>query len=295
MVIVLVQAKFIFKGIDFSSSKAVGNIVLLISLTFVGISIYFLSSLMLRNTQVLIFRKKFLNNNNNKVPLSMLSPFRFLEKVSKESDTFKDDYFYKINIYISSTSWEIRNVGIKLVGLFKDTNKAGYLIDILKSKTENGFVRRNALNSLNQLGTWNQNVKQLVIELLRDPYYEVRVEALDLLSKNSSVKDYGDYKNIIREKINKSSLEERIACLKLLAKIGGKDDMKYVEGFYLIGNSLIREELLRLIYAFYRRKLLNADEVKECVGRILITSNNLTPEFELKTVIKKIYKEIEKG
>lgn len=293
MVIVLVQAKFIFKGIDFSSSRAVGNLVLSISLSFIGISIYLLSSLMLKNTEVLIFKKRLLNNN--KVPLSMLSPFRFFEKISQDSSAFRDDYFYKINIYISSSRWEIRNVGIKLIGLFKDNSKARYLIDILKSKTENGFVRRNVLNSLNQLGAWNADIKQLALELLRDPYYEVRAASLDLLSKNSSVKDYDDYKDILREILKKSSLEEKLSCLKLLAKIGNKDDMAFFDGFYLNSNSLIREELLRLIYTFYRRKILTAEEAKENVGRVLITSNNLSPEFELKNVIKKIYKEIEKG
>ncbi|MFC2155888.1 murein biosynthesis integral membrane protein MurJ, partial [Acidobacteriota bacterium] len=294
MVIGLVQAKFIFKGIDFSSSKAVGNIVLLISLSFIGISIYFLSSLMLKNAQVLIFRKKVLNNTN-RIPISMLSPFKFFEKVSGESDKFKDDYFYKINIYISSPGWEIRNVGIKLIGLFKDTGKADYLIDILRSGTENGFVRRNALNSLNRLNTWNPGVKQLVITLIDDPYYEVRAAALDLLFNHSSVKDYDDYKHIIHKRFKRFSLEEKLACLRLVAKIGSKTDMDYFEDFSLNSNSLIREELLKLIYAFYRRKLLTVEEVKDYIGGVLITSNNLNPEFELKSIIKKIYKEIEKG
>ncbi|MCK5057191.1 MAG: murein biosynthesis integral membrane protein MurJ [Candidatus Aminicenantes bacterium] len=294
MVIGLVQAKFIFKGIDFSSSKVVGNIVLLISLSFIGISIYFLSSLMLKNAQVLIFRKKILNNAN-KIPISMLSPFKFFEKVSQESDKFRDDYYYKINIYISSLSWEIRNVGIKLVGLFKDKSKAGYLIDILRSGTENGFVRRNALNSLNRLNTWNPEVKQLVVALLDDPYYEVRAGALDLLYHHSSVKDYNDYKNIIRKRFKKFSLEEKLAGLRLAAKIGSKEDVDYFVEFSLDSNSLIREELLKLIYGFYRRKLLTVEEVKEYIGGVLITSNNLNPEFELKSIIKKIYKEIEKG
>lgn len=294
MVIGLMQARFIFKSIDFRSSKTVGNIVLLISLAFIGISIYFLSSLMLKNTEILMFKKKLLNREN-KIPLSLLSPFKFLEKVTKDSDEFKDDYLYKVNIYLSSGRWEIRNVGVKLAGLFKDGSKADYLIDILGSKSENGFVRRNALISLNQLNTWNPRLKQSVIKLLHDPYYEVRTAALDLLTKHSSVNDYDEYKDVIHKKIKKSSLEEKIACFRLIAKIGNKEDLDYIEDFYLSSNSLIREEMLKIIYSFYRRKLFTAEEVKEAIDNILITSNNLIPEFEIKTMIKKIYKEIEKG
>jgi len=54
MIIVLLEAKFIFNQINFSS-RVIENIVLIISLSFIGISIYFLSSLMLKNTEILIF------------------------------------------------------------------------------------------------------------------------------------------------------------------------------------------------------------------------------------------------
>ncbi len=293
MVIILFQAKFIFKQIDFSS-KFIGNIVLLVSLSFVGITIYFLSSLMLKNTEILIFRKKLLTRPAS-VPVSMLSPFKFLEKVSKNSDTFKDDYLYKINIYTSSENWEIRNLGVKLIGMFHDKSKAQYLIDILQSKTENGFIRRNAVNSLREINIWNVEVKKLLIELLDDPYYEVRVAALNYLTRYSSSRDYGEYKNIIREKFRKSTLEEKLACIKLLAKIGDREVIEYVKDYYLSSNSLLREEILELIYSFYRRKLLSAAEIRDYIGKVLITSNNLTPEFNLKAIIERIYKEIEKG
>ena len=225
----------------------------------------------------------------------MLSPFKFLEKVSKDSDTYKEDYFYKINIYISSAAWEIRNIGVKLIGLFQDQSKADYLTGILASKTENGFVRRNALTSLNRLETWNPEVKRLVMELLVDSYYEVRSAAVDFLTKHSSPKDYADYEKIVRIRLKKCTIEEKLAYLKLIANIGDKKEINYLGDYYLSSNSLIREELLELIYNFYRRNLLTADEVREHIQEILITSNNMTPEFAIKAIIKKIYKEIEKG
>jgi len=295
MVIVLVEAKFVFKRIDFSS-KIIGNLFLLISLSFIGISVYFLTSLLLKNTELLIFKKK-RRNKNDKVPLSMLSPFQFLEKVSKNSDTFKDDYIYKINIYISSARWEIRNVGVKLIGLFKDGSKANFLVELLKSKKNNGFVKRNAIHSLSQLNIWNPGIKKLIIDMLSDSYYEVRAAALQFLARSSTGNDYNEYKNILyrRIKLKKSTLEEQLACLKLIAKVGGKEELDLLQDFYLSSNSLVREEFLELLYSFFRRKLLSAEETREHIGRILITSNNLNPGFKLKSIIKKIYKEIEKG
>ncbi|MCP5046656.1 MAG: murein biosynthesis integral membrane protein MurJ, partial [bacterium] len=291
MVIVLGQAKFIFNGIEFAS-KPVGNIVMLVSLAFIGISVYLLASMLLKNTELLIFKSK-LRKKNGAVPISMLSPFKFLEVVSKDRESYKDDYFYKINIYLASGRWEVRNVGIKLVGLFKDATKVGYLLSVLKSRKENGFVKRNALNSLRQLNPWNPDIKNLMLKMLADPYYEVRAATLYYLSKNSSAKDYLEYKATVHRCLHKGSLEEKLACLKLIAKIGSKEELESMEPLYLGSNSLIREELLELLYGFYRRKLLAAEELKEHIGRILITSNNLNPEFKLKSIVKKIYKEIE--
>jgi len=291
MVIVLVQAKFIFHEIVFRS-KWGGNLALLISLSFIGTSVYLLTSLLLKNTELLIFRKK-TTGKGKATPISMLSPFKFIEQVSKNSDLYIDDYFYKINIYLSSSRWEIRNIGIKLIGLFKDTAKVDYLVNLLESNKENGFVRRNALHSLRQLNPWNPDIKKLLLTLLLDSYYEVRVAALQFLVKNSTANDFTEYKEIIHQKLKRSSLEEKLACLKLIAKIGDKKELDFLSYLYLRSNSLVREELLELLHSFYRRKLITADELREHIGKILITSNNLSPEFKLKLIIKKIYKEIE--
>jgi len=291
MVIVMVEAKFIFKEIDFTS-RLIENVFTLISLTFIGISVYLLTSLMLKNAELLIFKKKLLKKGPG-VPVSMLSPFRFLDKVSRDVDVYKDDYFYKISIYISSGRWEIRNVGVKLIGLFKDKSKAGYLVDILKSGKENGFIKRNALHSLRQLNYWNADIKKLLLELLTDGYYEVRVAAIDYLAQGSTPNDYESYKEKVYKRMKKGTMEEQLALLRLIAKTGDKDDLRILGKFYLSGNSLIREELLQLLHSFYRRKLMTGDEVREHVQKILITSNNLSPDFKLKSIIKKIYKEIE--
>ena len=55
----------------------------------------------------------------------------------------------------------------------------------------------------------------------------------------------------------------------------------------------IREELLELIYLFYRRNLISAEDTKNYITRVLITSNNMQAEFKLKKIINKILKELE--
>ena len=293
MLIVVAESKFIFQTLEFKS-RFLGNLFLLSSLSFIGIAIFFLTSLLLKNTEMLIFKRK-PRNKIPEMPVSMLSPFQFIEKVSRDSEAYKDDFFYKINIYTSSEAWEVRNIGIKLIGLFKDTGKVNYLTNLLKSKKENGFMRRNALQSLTQLNAWNQEIKALMPDLLKDSYYEVRAAALAHLAKCAAVTDYQEYRELLHQRLkrNKFSLDEQLAWFKVVAKLGGKEELPALERFFLTSNSLVREELLETLYSFYRRKLLSEAELKEQVGKILITSNHLNPEFKLKSIIKKIYKEIE--
>lgn len=293
MVLVLIEAKYIFQQIQFTS-PFVSNLILLISLSFIGFSVYLLSALILKNTELLMFKRKLLKKAPA-VPVSMLSPFKFLEKVSRDSDAYKDDYFYKINVYLSSNRWEIRNAGIKLIGMFKDTSKVGYLLSVLHAGKENGFVKRNTIYSLLKLSPWNAEIKKLMIALLRDTYYEVRVAAMAYLTKNCTAADYVEIKDTARHWLKRATLEEKVAALKLIAKVGDKEDIAFMKPLYLSGNSLIREELLETFYGLYRRKLIDADDLRDHIASILITSNNLSPEFKLKSIIKKIYKEIEKA
>jgi putative peptidoglycan lipid II flippase len=292
MVIVLVETKFIVNKIHFKS-KIFEDIVLLISMVFIGIAIYFLSSLLMKNTEILILKKTF-RKRGLQIPISMLSPFGFLKKVSADPLKFKDDYLYKINIYLSSRKWEIRNIGVKLIGLFEEVKKSEFLVDILKSRTEKGFIKRNALISLQQLKIWNPEIKELVYKLLSDPYYEVRVAAIHYISQCIPVEDYGYFKDHIQKKLKHSGIEEKMACLRLVGKHGVEDDMAHLLHFYLSSNSLIREELLETIFSLYKRGIISEVETREHLDRILITSNHLSPEFRLKSILSKIYKELEK-
>ena len=154
-------------------------------------------------------------------------------------------------------------------------------------------MRRNAVYSLLNLNIWNAQIKPLLLELLNDSYYEVRVAALRYLAHSSTPNDYSYYQQAVAKRLRTASIEEKVALIKLLAKIGNKEEIDLLKDSFLCSNSLIREELMQLFSTYYRRKLLTADEVKAYIDDVLITSNHLSPEFKLKSMVKKIYKEIE--
>jgi UDP-N-acetylglucosamine--N-acetylmuramyl-(pentapeptide) pyrophosphoryl-undecaprenol N-acetylglucosamine transferase len=293
MVIAIVEAKFVFNRIHFNS-RVIENIILCVSLSFMGTAIYFLSSLLFKNSGILVF-KKINAGGKNSVPVSLLSPFKFLEIVSGNPDFYKNEYRYKINIYLANSSWGIKNIGIKLIGLFKEKDKGAYLVDILATGQGNGFIRRNALQALKAINFWNLEFKELLLRLLKDRYFEVRVAVLDILGQNINEGEYAELKKQIYRKLRHGKFEEKTACLRLIASKGNAEDLKRLGRLYLESNSLIREEVLKLLYAFYRRGLLSNAEIKNHIEQVLITSNHLAPEFKIKSIINRIYREIDQS
>jgi murein biosynthesis integral membrane protein MurJ/undecaprenyldiphospho-muramoylpentapeptide beta-N-acetylglucosaminyltransferase len=291
MVIAIIEAKFVFDRIHFNSG-VIENLILCVSLSFMGTAVYILSSLLFKNRGILFFKKKSVDVKNQ-APLSLLSPFKFLDAVSANPDFFKNEYRYKINVYLSSPAWEIRNIGIKLIGLFREKSKGAYLFDILAAGRGNGFMRRNALQALKATNYWNPEVKDLLLRLLRDPYFEVRAVAIDILGDNISEAEYADIRTTICHRLRRGKFEEKTACLRLIARKGSAPDLERLRPLYLDSNSLIREELLELLYVFYRRGLLGGAEIKKHIEQVLITSNHLAPEFKVKSIIKRIYREVD--
>jgi hypothetical protein len=79
-----------------------------------------------------------------------------------------------------------------------------------------------------------------------------------------------------------------------MARKGDAGDLPYLRRLYLDSSSLVREEVLELLYSFYRRGLLAGDEIKQQVQQVLVTSNHLTPEFRIKSIIQRIVREVDR-
>jgi hypothetical protein len=184
-------------------------------------------------------------------------------------------------------------VGVKLIGIFQDKTKIDFLFNLIQSASTNGFVKRNAVLTLNQLDYWDDTRKDLMKDLLNDNYFEVRAATLEYLSSQLPSREYDEFKKLIQRKLKRSSIEEKVACLKIIGKFGTKEELIHLHHFYLSSNSILREELLEMLLSLYRRKQLTGDEVRDQIEKILKTSNNLSPEFRLKSLINTIYKELE--
>ncbi len=292
MVVVMLQSKIVFSLINVGSI-AVKNFIIIVSLSFIGISIYLITSLLLKNTDILIFKKRKVKSVTS-VPLNMLSPFMFLEHISSDPLRYKDEFGYKTDIFLNSKRWEIRNVGIKLTGMFKIKENFEYLKHNIMNKTGNGFIRRNSLRSLKNIMEWNEESKIILQTALSDSYYEVRVAAIDAITEHIVKEDYFFFNGLAKENFEKASTEEKISYIKLFTVTGSHDELDFLSKYFLAENSLIREELLKMILSFYRKGILNKVDMIKFTDKILLTSNNMKPHFKLKAILSEIYSEIEK-
>lgn len=292
MVIAVVEAEFVFRRIEFRS-PLLRNLILCVSLAFMGTAVYFLASLLLKNQGILMFKKK-RRERGESAPPSLLSPFRFLDVVAANPDFYKAEYRYKTGIYLASPSWEVRNVGVKLAGLFKDRSKVPYLVDLLQQGRANGFMRRNALQALQSINPWSPELEELALRLLRDRYFEVRSLAIDWLGRNVDEAGLLRLRPLLARRLARGGIQEKTACLRLLARKGSLDDLPRLRRLYLHSSSLLREEVLELLYAFTRRGLLDGAAVRAEARQVLVTSNHLTPEFRVKTILQRIHREAER-
>ncbi len=292
MIIVMAQSKTVFSLIN-PGSKILTNLMLILSLSFVGIAIYLISSLLLKNNDILVFKKRKIKLKEE-IPLPMASPFMFLETVSKKPSKYKEYFKYKINIFLSSPKWEIRNIGIKLIGLFEDKEKTELLLKNIKYGHENGFIRRNSVDSFAKIMEWNKRTRDVLKNALNDPYYEVRVSAIKAITSGIEKEDYEFFCSIAMNSFNKASTEEKIAYIKLLAKVGSSENLESLKKYFLSENSIIREELLKMVLSLYKKGELDKVEVIKFVDRILLTSNNMRPHFRIKSILNQIYLEINK-
>ncbi len=292
MLFFLIQARFVFNRIFFAS-RLVENLILTVSLSCIGMAVYFLTSLVLKNTGILIFRKRS-EPRIRHLPTALLSPFQFWERASRHPETYRNEFRYKIDLYLAHPNWQIRNIGIKLIGLFRDESKRDQLLELLRSGQVRGFARRNALHALCQIGIWNEEIQDLLSRLLADGYYEVRVAAIQYLTQHLPAAEYSHFQEALQRRFRTAGQEEKLALLQFIAAKGQMADLPLLDSCYLESNTLIREQLLETLQSYSRRGLLTAAELHRHVGRVLITSNHLTAEFRIRSLISRLLKESEK-
>ncbi len=220
-------------------------------------------------------------------------------------------YFdYKISHLLKSAAWQIRNNGIKLIGLTKNKNYLNSLLALFKENKKISFlkrklggdyeqvpfIRRNIIISLVQLEEYSQEIEDLLLLGLQDKYFEVVAESLKALKffKCRIINE----KNVLAElkKIARSkNFDIQYNFILTFASfINSRADLELLEKFKFCENWKIRFALV----SFYETLLLRADfnyderDLKRDLDAMLLTTYGFIPNFTLKQKVAEVFKRV---
>lgn len=212
---------------------------------------------------------------------------------------------YRAAAMMTAAPWRIRNIGIKLCGLLRLEPLIPLLRHIAEDPTpasrfarmvggeraQNGFIRRNLVTSLVQIGAINDHVAAVVAAGCNDTYWEVRREAVHAIGVLNSPLSTSDWARaaVVRGLVDRS-FEVRIAGIRAIGRTWGlQEGLPHLRPFYMDANWQIREAVLRA-FAHWAEDGTDADKtvLRAEFDEVLLTAGGYRPLFGLKETAKRV-------
>ncbi len=244
-------------------------------------------------------------------PASVLSPYALVRRFGEGRDqafidTVGEDYLkYRVDGFLKNTRWQIRNEGVKLVGLLGYRDRLSFILALLRDKTrapwlqrvfggdyrQVGFIRRNAVTSVGQLGVYNESVRAILLDLLADPYYEVRSAAARTFGALATGDGDTDVEvlNGLRRLLRESSFEIKSAAILAMGKMGDGAVLDDLRPYYLDPNWKVRQAVIDALTDLVGRRLIDdLDGLHDELDGILVTCNHFDPDFPIKRTLNRL-------
>jgi UDP-N-acetylglucosamine--N-acetylmuramyl-(pentapeptide) pyrophosphoryl-undecaprenol N-acetylglucosamine transferase len=226
-------------------------------------------------------------------------------KVIVDADDL-DYYRHRAASLLTSPSWPERNLGVKLIGLLKHEEKLSSLLHLLADRTpasrlqkffggdyrQVGFIRRNALISLQILNRWGPEVEARIFEALDDGYYEVRAQAARTMGHCAEALLQ---KQAVTEKLlslikDRSFEVVREAVLALGAVGETREVAKGLLGLKEHHYWQVREAALRAVTMLVERGIVtDRDWLLEETSRFILTTTDFRSYFDIKETYRKLH------
>lgn len=238
-----------------------------------------------------------------------------LEKASaKHRKTYKPDavvarsqdveYFKnRASGLLLHSSWQERNVGIKLLGLLHAGERIPALLTLFNDRTpaplpmrimggdfeQVGFIRRNIIIALVRINEPSPEIEKALLLGLKDPYYEVRAESARAAAFFAGrLSAPGNLIPTLLKLMTDRSIDVSVAAAEALGKIGGEHDaLPALLGMWDARPWKLRAAVLRgLLSLVERGEVSRLDLIEQQAPRFILTSTDFAPHFEIKNVYR---------
>lgn len=220
------------------------------------------------------------------------------------------DYLtYRTDGYLAQSTWQTRNIGVKLVGLLQLESRLDALLYILHDPTpatrwqrwvggdrmQVGFIRRNTVLSIQRIGIWNDDVKKALLAALEDPYFEVRswaakatVAFAEPIGQDSAILQALD------QLCTDRAFEVVCEAIRALGEIDERTTTyTSMRRFFTHPNWRVRQAVVYCLQRWVERKILSSEVIQSDLEHILVTSSGFVPHFQLREQIRTLSQALE--
>ena len=215
---------------------------------------------------------------------------------------------YRYGAALASDNWSRRNRGIKLAGALKDPGAIPHLMHIAGDKRrpgfiarmlgerhyQNGFIRRNLATALGQIGVVSPEVIIALEAMLKDRYWEARVEAMRALGRLEPRSHEMTLVAQVESFLDSGNFEEVQAAVHYWDLRGSTGNWRETILPLLNHNNIkVREKTVTALINQVKNQRLPGAELVPVLKDVLVTSTWFSPEFPLKTNLRDLAMAIE--
>jgi UDP-N-acetylglucosamine--N-acetylmuramyl-(pentapeptide) pyrophosphoryl-undecaprenol N-acetylglucosamine transferase len=213
---------------------------------------------------------------------------------------------------LSQKGWQERNLGVKLIGLTRHSEKIPTLLQMLSDRTpaslarrmfggdfeQVGFIRRNIVNALMVMDHFESEVENHLLGAMEDPYFEVRAQAC------RAVIHFGAFfvgnlacVEALLGRLGDSCFEVVIEAARALGEIG--TETTAVDALLAMNQAhywQTRNAALQGIKRMIERGVLTpSEELIANLSSFILTSTDFRPHFQIKETYSAMRKCFEGG
>jgi UDP-N-acetylglucosamine--N-acetylmuramyl-(pentapeptide) pyrophosphoryl-undecaprenol N-acetylglucosamine transferase len=213
------------------------------------------------------------------------------------------------------SSWQNRNLGIKLLGLLGAKEKIPALLTLFFERKpvsllkralggdfeQVGFIRRNIIIAIVRLNELSPDVEKALLVGLLDPYYEVRAEAARAAAYfGDRLSSPDHFISALLRLLTDPIIDVSVAAAEALGQLGGEHNaLPALLGLWDARLWKLRAAVLRgIFYLVERGTVVDLDILEQQAPRFILTSTDFAPQFEIKTayrcLMESVFREKEK-